>query len=126
MTVSKRFFLKKQIDLIGQDVLMVWYLYTVVKYIRRMHFSFVEFAITVLRINPSSWAPKIIRSFTVFTVLHNNFVYRSIYVAQTMNQRTSGLKRNTVTFLVKSDGRLYTNRSRTNPCALAKTAFPRN
>ena len=31
-------------DLNGQDVSMVWYLYTVVKYIRRMHFSFVEFA----------------------------------------------------------------------------------
>ena len=45
---------------------MVWSLYTVVKYIRRMHFSFVEFAITVMRINASlSWAPKIIRSFTV-------------------------------------------------------------
>ena len=44
---------------------MVWYLYTVVKYIRRMHFSFVEFPITVMRINASSWAPKIIRLFTV-------------------------------------------------------------
>ena len=32
---------------------MVWYLYTVVKYIRRMYFSFVEFAITVMRINAS-------------------------------------------------------------------------
>ena len=40
-------------DLNGQDVSMVWYLYTVVKYIRRMHFSFVEFAITVMRINAS-------------------------------------------------------------------------
>ena len=45
---------------------MVWYLYTVVKYIRRMHFSLVEFAVlTVMRINASSWTPKIIRSFTV-------------------------------------------------------------
>ena len=70
---------------------MVWYLYTVVKYIRRMHFSFVEFATN--RINASSWAPIIIRSFTVFTVLHNNFVYRSIDVTEAMTQRSSGLKR---------------------------------
>ena len=60
-----------------------------------MHFSFVEFAITVsMRINASSWAPKIIRSFTAgISVLHNNFVYRSIDVTQAMTQRTSGLKR---------------------------------
>ena len=59
-------FKKKQIDLNGHDVLMVWYLYTVVKYIRRMHFSLVEFVVlTVMRINASSWTPKIIRSFTV-------------------------------------------------------------
>ena len=50
---------------------MVWYLYTVVKYTRRMHFSFVEFATNsyenkrLFLLNASSWAPKIIRSFTV-------------------------------------------------------------
>ena len=77
-----------------------------------------------MRINASSWAPIIIRSFTVFTVLHNNFVYRSINVTEAMTQRSSGLSRN-VTDMVE-DVFLYTNRSRTNPCALAKTVFPRN
>ena len=44
---------------------MVWYLYTVVKYIRRMHFSFVEFATNSYETKRLLVAPKIIRSFTV-------------------------------------------------------------
>ena len=41
-----------------------------------------------------------------------------------MTQRSSGLIRN-VTDMVE-DVFMYTNQSRTNPCALAKTVFPRN
>ena len=80
--------------------------------------------LTVMRINASSWGPKIIRSFTVFTVLHNNFVYRSIDVTQAVTQRTSGLKRKLTEKVEKN--MLYTNRSRTHPCALAKTVLPKN
>ena len=97
---------------------MVWYLYTVVKYIRRMHFSFVEFASNSYenkRLLVGSENYEIIQG---ITVLHDNFVYRSIDVTHTaMTQRNSGLNRN-VTDMVE-DVFLYTNRSRTNPCALA-------
>ena len=73
---------------------MVWYLYTVVKYIRRMHFSFVEFATNSYenkRLLVGSENYEIIHG---ITVLHDNFVYRSIDVTHTaMTQRSSGLKR---------------------------------
>ena len=74
---------------------MIWYLYTVVKYIRRMYFSFVEFATNSYenkRLFVGSENYYIIHG---ITVLHNNFVYRSINVTQTaMTQRSSALNRN--------------------------------
>ena len=73
---------------------MVCYLYTVVKYIPRMHFSFVEFATNSYdnkRLLVGSENYEIIHG---ITVLHNNFVYRSIDVTHAaMTQRSSGLKR---------------------------------
>ena len=71
-----------------------FFLYTVVKYIRRMHFRFVEFATNSYenkRLLVGSENYEIIHG---ITVLHDKFVYRSIDVTHTaMTQRSSGLKR---------------------------------